>query len=290
MSDIIKSYHFETNIPGPHLLVFGAVHGNEPCGSQAAIQCIGDLEAGKLALTAGSLTIVPVCNPAALEKNQRFLEQNLNRVFKTHAEPAAYEEHLAHELTALVDQCDVLLDLHSQGSEGKPFVFQDYEDEKTEGFAQALGVGTILKGWPEMFASEADLNAGDTVGYAHWQGKTAVLVECGQHSDPQAKNVAYKTIMNSMIHLGMLDATGAADRIIPEIIRAQKIVTVPDEGWTLRQKWGHLQDVGKDQVLASNAAGQELKAPCDGVVILPKYAAKKGEEWFYLGIREVLKP
>lgn len=285
MSDIIKSCHFETNVPGPHLLVFGAIHGDETCGAQAAVQCIDDLNAGKLALKVGSLTLVPVCNPAAFTAGKRFTVQNLNRVFKRHAEPAAYEEHLANQLTAYVDQCDVLLDLHSQSSAGTPFVFQDYEDTKTESFAQALGVATILKGWPEMFAAEADLNVGDTVGYAHKQDKTAVLVECGQHLDSQAKDVAYITILNALAHLGMADVMVTAN-IAPQTIRAREIVTVPEEGGTLTQKWGHLQDVAKGQALAISATGRVITASHEGVVILPKYAAKPKEEWFYLGTRE----
>jgi predicted deacylase len=285
MSDIIKSYYFKSNKPGPHLLVFGAIHGDETCGVSAAKQCIEDLEAGKLALTAGTLTLIPVCNPAAYKLGIRFTEQNLNRVFKKHANPMAYEEHLANELTGFVDQCDVLLDLHSQSSAGAPFVFQDYEDPATENFARNLGVETLLKGWPEMFAG-SDLNAGDSVGYAHGQGKIAVLVECGQHLDPQAKDVAYRTIINSLIHLGMMNAVETEAKIIPKTVRARQVIAVPAEGGTLAQKWGHLQDVVMGQKLAVLEEGAIIHAPYDCVIILPKYSAKPKEEWFYLGIRE----
>jgi uncharacterized protein len=50
---------------GPRLIVLGAVHGNETCGTRAIERVLGELERGELQITRGSLTLVPVANPLA---------------------------------------------------------------------------------------------------------------------------------------------------------------------------------------------------------------------------------
>jgi predicted deacylase len=271
---------------GPHLLIFGAIHGNEPCGAAGIGKCIELLKTRFWQLQAGTLTLVPVCNPRAFEQKKRYTEENLNRVFCKHDHPKSYEQGLANELTALVDECDYLLDLHSQSSKGQPFVFEDYEDPQTIAFARTLGPAIILKGWPEMYADRPDLNAGDTTGYAHAQGKITALIECGQHDDPGGPAIAFAAIENALAHLGMIDAVKAAANKISTVVRGRKVYTVPPEGGKLTQNWQHLQDVANGQELAVSSTGQTIRAPENSVVILPKSWAGPGEEWFYLGTRE----
>ena len=57
--------------PGPRLLVLGAVHGNEICGTRAITQILAELDSGKLAIERGSVTFVPVTNPLAYQRVQR---------------------------------------------------------------------------------------------------------------------------------------------------------------------------------------------------------------------------
>ena len=279
-------FRFKGLKKGPHLLIFGAIHGNEPCGTAGIRKCMELLGNGSLPLLAGTLTLVPVCNPRAFEQKKRFTEENLNRVFCRHDHPKSYEQRLANELTALVDECDYLLDLHSQSSRGQPFVFEDYEDPQTIAFARALGAAIILKGWPEMYADRPDLNAGDTTGYAHAQGKITALIECGQHEDPNGPAVAFAAIGNALAHLGMVNVPKSASNKISTVVRGRKVYAVPLEGGKFTQDWQHLQDVTKGQELAVSGTGQTIKAPEDSVVILPKKWAGPGEEWFYLGTRE----
>ena len=279
-------FRFKGSKEGPHLLIFGAIHGNEPCGTAAIGKCMGLLENGSWQLQAGTLTVVPVCNPRAFAQKKRFTEENLNRVFCRHDHPKSYEQGLANELTTLVDDCDYLLDLHSQSSKGRPFVFEDYEDPQTIAFARALGTSIILKGWPEMYADRPDLSAGDTTGYAHAVGKITALIECGQHEDPNGPAVAFTAIENALAHLGMIDAPKKAANKISTVVRGRKVYTVPLEGGKFTQDWQHLQDVAKGQELAVSAAGQAINAPEDSVVILPKKWAGPVDEWFYLGTRE----
>ena len=56
-----------------------------------------------------------------------------------------YEEHLANQITSFVEKCDYVLDIHSMQSQGKSFVFQDYDDEATSDMCQHIGVPYIIR-------------------------------------------------------------------------------------------------------------------------------------------------
>lgn len=62
---MIRTYTFQGKYPGKHLLILGAIHGNEVCGTQAIEKLISQLESGEIVIENGSLTLVPVANEAA---------------------------------------------------------------------------------------------------------------------------------------------------------------------------------------------------------------------------------
>ncbi len=149
--------------PGPRLIVLGAVHGNETCGTVAQRRVLDDLHAGRLALTAGAVTFVPVANPLAYAHARRTGDRNLNRHLVPKPDPRDYEDHLANWLCPLLAAHDVLLDLHSFQAEGQPFVMVGPPDNAgaIEPFAQAareealaarLGVARAVDGWLGTYA------------------------------------------------------------------------------------------------------------------------------------------
>ena len=118
----IKSVKFESNNSSyPKLLVLGAVHGNETCGSKAIKDIIDDINSDKIKLKQGSVTFIEKSNPKAYEENKRYHETNLNRVIKKMENPILYEEKLGNILTAHIDECEYMLDLHSMPENGTPF-------------------------------------------------------------------------------------------------------------------------------------------------------------------------
>lgn len=62
-TDYLRAHQFLGMQPGPRLLVLGAVHGNEVCGTRAIERILAELESGALAITRGQLTLLPVTNP-----------------------------------------------------------------------------------------------------------------------------------------------------------------------------------------------------------------------------------
>lgn len=278
----MKTWRFAGTAAGPRLLVLGAIHGNEKCGTEAIARLIVELETGIVSLTAGSLMCAPVCNAKAYAAHARFIDENLNRVIRRHEEPSSIEQDCANAVTALIDDCDVLLDLHSYSAGVKPFLFLDREDDAHRAYATALDIPYWVTGWNEAYAAAGDLNDGDTVSYAHARDKIAILVECGIHTDPAGGTVGYRSLRAALAHFGMMAPLNQTQTHTPRISRLTQIVAKNRDGDFIRD-WQHLDDVTKGDVIASYADGETVLAPHDGVVILPDRKAKPGNEWIYFG-------
>jgi predicted deacylase len=54
-----KSVNYTGMAPGPKLIVMGATHGNEKCGTQAIQRIMADIDGGSLHVSRGSVTFVP---------------------------------------------------------------------------------------------------------------------------------------------------------------------------------------------------------------------------------------
>ncbi len=287
----IQKYFFDTGKEGPSFLVLGAIHGNEICGPAAIERIQNHLEKGTLKLAAGNVTFIPVCNPRAFSEKKRFIDKDLNRYFYKHTTPDFYEAELANILCAEIAQGGYthLLDIHSFRAPGVPFIFQDHEDAATTAFTRVQEVDYILTGWPDVYAGNPE--HGDTVAFAHAQGLLATLIECGQHDEPLALERAEKSIINSLRFLGMLpeEAGSVTSSTLPaQTVRFKTLYHKQAEGELFYTR--NLEPVKKDTCLARTVTGQEIIAPEDGFILMPKTDALVGEEWFYFGIPQADHP
>ena len=112
----------------PRLIVTGAVHGNETAGTRGIERVLGEIERGEIAITRGTVTFVPVCNPLAYLHGRRMGDRNLNRRLQPTATPRDNEDRIANVLCPLMAEHEVLLDLHSFRSPGRPFVMRGPAD------------------------------------------------------------------------------------------------------------------------------------------------------------------
>lgn len=285
--------------PGPALLVMGAVHGDEVCGAHACAALMDDLDAGRLTLTRGRLTVVPVANPLAFALGKRDGEGNLNRRFVPQAAPASNEERIAAQLAPLLAAHDALLDLHSFHTPGEPFAMVGPLDNAgtREPFARAaeemalacaLGAPRVVQGWLEVYDAAARARGeqpGDegigTNEYMRRCGGYAVTLECGLHTDAAAIGVARRAVDGALAHLGMVDAPAPAP-FTGQIARLRRVVLREAEGDALVRDWHSFAPVRAGEVIARRANGEELRAPFDGCVLFPHPAAAVGQELFYL--------
>ena len=279
---MFKAYSFESNLKGPHILILGAVHGNEIAGTIAGQKLIDLFETEKLTLKKGKLTIIPVVNELAQKMDTRFVDENLNRVIKFHPTPSSHEQKIANQLISYIDTADILLDLHSTHcEEDEAFAFIDYPTQENLDFLNFVPVHTALAGWPEIYKQNTDIDNFSTEEYAHQKGVSALTVECGYHKAEKAIQLAEKTILNTLNHFGVIEGNTPSP-CNKKIITLSSFIIKEKEG-SLQKNFKHLDKITKNEIIATYNTGEKLTSPFDGVIIMPNHGAGLGAEWYYLG-------
>lgn len=284
---MIKSFTYSAEESGPRLLILGAVHGNEICGTEAIRRVMGELDSGQLRLARGHVEFVPIANPRAHEAGQRFIERNLNRFFKKTENPKAYEAKLTNILSDMIDVCNYFIDLHSTTAGGIPFASVEGAHTEEQVLAEAMGAEALLYGWHEAYAASERTNSDPdeslgTTAYARRHGAKAVLLECGQHKDPQSIEVAYKAIHGALRQIGLVEDAGKTTPPKPLAIRVTRVV-FRGEGGSFTENWGNFSPVQAMQKVAELADGSAVLAPADGYIVLPNPNTPPDTEWFYFG-------
>ena len=311
-----KSVSYASPNAGPRLLVTGAVHGNETCGTKAIRRVMAEVDAGSLQLIAGTVTFVPVANPLAYQRGERSGERNLNRKLQPTAEPKEFEDHVANWLCPLMAQHEVLLDLHSFRGEGGAFVMVGPENNdgaiepfrfaaQEKAMALRLGVNRFVDGWLSTYArgvekrrqylatldGKADpvqlLNADPLFGvgtteYMRSVGGYAMTLECGQHQDPRAPEIAYRAIINTLAHLGLVAGGDPEPVRSVEGLRIYDVVDKAHRDDSFSRPWSSFDELKKGEQIGTRHDGTPVIAEIDGRIIFPDANAQAGEEWFYL--------
>lgn len=305
---MLRAHHYAGLAPGPRLIVLGAVHGNETCGTRAIERVRAELEAGQWQVQRGALSLVPVANPLAYANGTRVGERNLNRCLLPSDAPRDFEDRLANRLCPWLAAHDVLLDLHSFRGPGEPFVLRGPPDNDgpLEPFAQAaaegrlaehLGPTRIVEGWMSAYAEgaarrrarglvdDADPRYGiGTTEYMRSQGGYAVTLECGQHEDPRAPEVAWRAIRQAVALLGIAalpDFRPAPPAARFERLRLATVVDREHEGDRFLRPWASFDAVAAGEPVAARADGTLVRAPRAGRIVFPDPAARPAHEWFY---------
>ncbi len=246
------------------------------------------LDDGTLSLDSGSVTFVPVCNPQAFASDKRFVEQDLNRVFRPTLDPRVYEAALANDLCQLIKACDVFLDIHSTSAPGPMSVFVDYVTPQNHALAASVGAEYAILDWPAVYADAANgFDSYDTTRYAYEQGKTGIIIECGQHREPVAQERAKHALMQIFSHLDLTTVPPeAGTRPLMRSVRMTHLYGKEHARDSFTKEWSHLEMIPQGTCIAERATGERICADQDSVMILPKHAAIAGGEWFYIGINE----
>lgn len=305
---IFKSLSYASPYSGLSLIITGAVHGNETCGTVAIQKVIKDFECGALLMRHGSVTFVPVTNPLAYAKGERTGDRNLNRNLFPNPNPQNFEDRVANWLCPLLAQHDVLLDLHSFNAASEPFVMvgprnndgplEPFTHEQQErALAKRLGVRRFVDGWLRTYGDgvqrrmsgsselQTVLRYGmGTTEYMRSVGGYALTLECGQHNDPQAPEVAYRAILNTLAFLGMIDAP-EPEPVAPEQMEALSMTTVYDKQHAddqFSRSWSSFDPVKQGEEIGRRADGTPVLAEFDGRILFPDAAAEANSEWYYL--------
>ncbi len=317
----LRSHTFHGLTPGPRLLVLGAVHGNEVCGSHGITQILAAIDSGALTIERGSVTFVPITNPLAHQLKQRIGDRNLNRNMAPSAIPQDFEDRIANVLCPLLEAHDVLLDLHSFHTGGAAFVMIGPQDNQgtLEPFAHAseemqlalhTGPYRIVEGWLDTYARGVKRRAAASAAggegavraqtlvtnpnygvgsteYMRSRGGYAVTLECGQHDDLKGIEVAKHAIGQTLALLGITSAPLTPATGKREILRLIDVTDREDALDAFTREWRSFDAVKAGDVIGARQGGAEVKAPADGFVVFPNPKAEVGQEWFYFAQRRL---
>jgi predicted deacylase len=187
-------WHFDSGMPGRHVLISALIHGNELCGAWALK---GLLESGVRPAT-GQLTLM-FANLAAFDRfdpahhdASRFVDEDMNRQWMDEriAEPHTLERQRVAALAPWVRQADWVLDLHSMHEPGAPLLLTGVQPRNL-GLARALAnpVHIVVDAGHKDGVRMRDYGR---FGLPDEQAPDtrSLLIECGFHGDLASRDVA----------------------------------------------------------------------------------------------------
>lgn len=210
-------WHFDSGVPGRHVMVSALVHGNELCGAWALK---GLLEAG-LRPARGKLTLA-FCNLAAFDRfdpqshdASRFTDEDLNRQWLDESMDAGDtgERRRAAALRPILAQADWLLDIHSMHEPSAPLLLTGVQPRNLQ-LARAMRSpehivvdaghkdGVRMRDYGRFGLPDAE--GGDT---------RSLLIECGFHGDPASRAVAQDQCVRFLEQSDVLDADALAQQL-----------------------------------------------------------------------------
>jgi predicted deacylase len=272
-------------LPGPHVALIALTHGNELCG---AIVLDRLLRAG-LRPTRGRLTL-GFANIAAYERfdprhptASRFVDEDLNRVWDTQildGPRQSSELARARGMRPMIDDVDILLDLHSMLWPSDPLILSGGTD-KGRALGLAMGVPRLV------VADHGHVSGRRLIDYARFTAPgppVAVLVEAGQHWEPEAVTVTQACVSGLLRHLDMLApaslaalAEGSMARGEPAFAEVTTVVTANTAQFSFVQPFRGGDVLAQRNTLIALDGDVEIRTPHDDcLLVMPSLRPSRG--------------
>ena len=250
-------------------VVFGLmVHGDEVGSLPGALSVMEDLAAG--AITFGGVADFFIGNVPAARAGARCIEADLNRVF-TDAAPDSAERRRAIELSALLDGCDLFLDIHQTAlPAARPFFTLPWRPLE-EAWVRALKTNAAWITRPPGVSFSPGLKCADE--YVRDQGPAGITFELGEKGFSEAATAASSAIIRrTLVLMDALQAQGPAVLTgpLPPCYRYSHAEPYRDPALRLRPGLVNFQPVLAQECLSAPGT-PPLHAPHDGVLLFPKY-------------------
>lgn len=292
MERIIGKY--TSNEKGPLLFVTAGVHGNEPSGVKALEKVFDELEKTKPEIKG---TLVGVAgNKLALEKDQRFIEEDLNRTWKE--ESITNNKRDTHELREMHEIIEVLesfpesnftkryfLDCHTTSSASLPYISVQVVNDNDE-WAQRFPT-YIVRGFSDIVYGAID-------HYLSRTGLTGFTFEAGQHTDKTSVEN-----QEGMIWLALKEACSLELEKIscyPDCVNNFAKKNAPDQktleiihrygredndDFKMELGYKNFQKIEKGELLALKN-GKEVKSEWDAYIFMPLYQSQGNDGFFVI--------
>jgi len=222
---------FDSGLPGPHVMINALTHGNEVCG---AIAVAGLLDhglrprCGRLTLSFANVDAYATFD-AARPDASRFVDQDFNRVWTASVlddmSRDSSELRRARAMRPVIDTVDLLLDLHSMHEKSRALIVSGPLD-KGIALARALGAPADIivdEGHPEGRRMRDYADFGDPAS-----ARNALLIECGQHWETVAVDVARDSAARFLLNAGIVAEADLPAGWLRPLPAAQRVIRVTE--------------------------------------------------------------
>lgn len=272
------AYTIETGKPGPHALISGVVHGNEPCGYYGICDLLRAFGRNELKLISGKLTVV-ISNLEAFVQGKQQIDYNLNRLFRTDLAPTpnSYEHRRIRELLPIFSSVDYLLDLHATTAPTIPFAMCE---NSALALAEKIGLSPIVLGWGELGAASL---AGDTETFVNSKGGLGVTVECGQRDWDGAAKVAFDTACKFLQATGISSSAATDSPIRPVVYKLDSVFTLRSADFRYSKAFISFDKLGAGEIIGSDSLGV-VRTDRDCIILMPANPAERslGQDLYLL--------
>jgi predicted deacylase len=267
---------FESGRPGPHVMVNAITHGNEICGAITVDRLLRmgvRPTRGTLTLSFANVDAFFRFDPAQPYAT-RFVDEDFNRVWNAQTLDGprdSTELRRARLLRPFVEAADYLLDIHSMLEPSPPVMICGPLDK---GIRFAFDVAVP----PDIVSDEGHANGTrmrDFGGFGDpGSPRNALLVECGQHWERAAEQVAWQTTWRFLRHLEVVDPEVAAGQIAPQAPPPQRLVRVTDAvvaqtpEFRFAREFSGMEVVPRQGDVIAYDGGQAVRAPYDNCVLV----------------------
>jgi len=262
--------------PGPNVMLQALTHGNEFCGAIALDYLLRE----KTKPAQGRLTFA-FANVAAYARfdfeapdRSRYIDEDYNRVWADEVLDGprdSQELRRARALRPFVDAADYLLDLHSMHEPCRP-IMVCAKSEKSVALSRRIGVPADLL-----------LDTGHPAGLRMIERgafndprspRTAVLIECGQHWEKSAVDVAIDTALRFLAVTGAVEESWAQPRLrlkppaVQRVLRVTEPVVAKSMNFCFARPWRGLEVVPKAGTPVAQDGDSVWTTPYDECVMV----------------------
>jgi predicted deacylase len=276
-------WSFAAERPGPHVAISAIVHGNEIAGAAVLGRW---LEEG-IRPARGRLTLV-FCNLDAFARfdgddptASRYLDEDMNRLWDGEALDSrrrSSELARARELRPVIETVDMLVDLHSMLWASDPLILAG-PTEKAARLGLAIGV-------PPLVVSDVGHAGGRRmIDHARFADPAtppaAVLIEAGQHWEPETVACMERACARLLRHAGMAlpGQPLAVDAVTPAPRRAvvTHTVTVRSRSFAFLREFRGGDVIADRNTLIAMDGDEEIRTPHDDcLLVMPTPIVHRG--------------